>query len=39
MSILSHDSLWSKNAFLFAEFFHDGIEKTEAVTASVEEGL
>ncbi|NXV34383.1 OC90 protein, partial [Rissa tridactyla] len=29
----------SKNAFIFAEFLHHGTDKTQAATASVEEGL
>lgn len=32
-------TLWSENAFIFAESLHHGTDKTQAATASVEEGL
>lgn len=32
-------TLWSKNAFIFAEFLHHGTDKTQAATTSMEEGL
>lgn len=37
--ILSHNSLCSKNTFIFAELPHQRTDKTLAATASVEEGL
>ncbi|NXL34024.1 OC90 protein, partial [Glaucidium brasilianum] len=38
-SLVTGMTLWSKNAFIFAEFLHHGTDKTQAATASVEEGL
>ena len=32
-------TLWNKNAFIFAEFLRHGTDKTQAATASMEEGL